>query len=267
MNRVGATAGLLIDIDGVLVVSWEPLPGAVDALARLRAADVPLRFLTNTTSRTRSQITASLKEAGFGVAEEEILTAAAATRSYLAEHHPGARCLLLNSGDITPDLVDVDLVAPAQLGDRSGGIDVVVIGGAGPEFDYDAMNSCFRALMDGAAFVAMLANTTWRTSAGLQLDAGAYVAALERASGREATVIGKPSPAMFDAGVRLLGLDASQVAMAGDDLDSDVRGAQAAGLTGVQVRTGKFRPEQLAEGAPPDVLLDAFADVPAWLGL
>jgi HAD superfamily hydrolase (TIGR01458 family) len=270
--RVGDTTGLLIDIDGVLVVSWAPLPGAVDALSQLRRASIPLCFLTNTTSKTRAQMTVSLREAGFEVDDDEILTAAAATASYLTERHAGARCLLLNSGDITDDLEGIDLITPAELvgGPRSDArpVDVVVIGGAGVEFDYDSMNVAFRALMGGASLVAMLANTIWQTNAGLQLDAGAYVAALERASGRHATVIGKPSTAMFDAGVRYLGVEAAQVAMVGDDLDSDVRGAQAAGLTGVQVRTGKFRPEQLlGDGVAADVVLDSFADVPRWLDL
>lgn len=270
MVPVTAVDGLIIDIDGVLVVSWEPITGAVDALATVRDTPVPMCFVTNTTSKTRADITAALAAAGFPVDEDEILTAVAATASYLDEQHRGARCLLLNSGDITEDLGDTQLVLPSEIADGSvaeESIDVVVIGGAGPEFDYDTLNIAFRALMSGAAFVAMLANTTWRTAQGLQLDAGAYVAALERASDRTATVIGKPSPAMFDAGVGHLGLEASRVAMVGDDLDSDVRGAMAAGLAGVQVRTGKFRPEQLADGGPePDAVIDSFADLPAWLG-
>ncbi|MDZ7678740.1 MAG: hypothetical protein U5K29_09315 [Acidimicrobiales bacterium] len=90
--------GLLIDIDGVLVVTWEPIAGAAEALGRLRAAQVPIRFATNTTSRTRPQIADALTDAGMPVEPDEILTATVATASYLRAHHPGARCLVLNEG-------------------------------------------------------------------------------------------------------------------------------------------------------------------------
>jgi len=114
--------------------------------------------------------------------------------------------------------------------------------------------------------VAMHRNMYWRTSAGLQLDTGAYVRALEEATGVEPVVLGKPSPDFFATGVTELGLDAGRVAMVGDDLHNDVLGAQHAGLRGVLVRTGKFRPEVLAASEErPDVVIDSFADLPSLL--
>ena len=260
-----APKALLVDIDGVLVVSWTALQGTRHAFDALRAAAVPLRFLTNTTSRTKASITESLQQAGFDVSPDEVLTATAATAAHLAAHDPSARCLLLNSGDdITEDLLGVTLVRPDAVDED---VDTVILGGAGPEFSYEALNRAFACVLDGAPLIAMHRNLTWRTSSGLQLDAGAYLAALELAAGIEATVIGKPSAAMFDAALTSLGLDASETAMIGDDIDSDVRGAQALGIIGVQVRTGKFRPLQLDRGEAPDFILDSFADVPHWMGL
>ncbi len=257
---MAAPQALLIDIDGVLVVSWQALPGAVEALAAVREA-VGVRFLTNTTSRTRAQITAALREAGFDVADDEVVTVAAAVADHLRREHPGARCLLLSSGDVTPDLPGVQVVTQPP-------IDVVVLGGAGPEFGYDALNAALAALLDGAALVAMHRNLLWRTAAGMQLDTGAYLAGLEAAAGVRATVIGKPERAMFDVALASLGVEARDAAMVGDDLDTDVRAAQALGITGVQVRTGKFRDGQLEDGGEaPDVLVDSFADVPGWWGL
>jgi HAD superfamily hydrolase (TIGR01458 family) len=255
---------LLLDIDGVLVVSWKAVPGAVDALARIRDAGIGVRFLTNTTSRTRQGIAEGLAGAGFDVAPEEILTATAAVTSHLHRHHADARCLLLNSGDGAADLTGVDLVGPDSDPDEAG---VVLVGGAGPEFSYDALNHAVAWLLAGAALVAVHRNVVWRTAEGLRLDAGPFVAALEQAAGVEATVVGKPSPAMFDAALDALGVTADDAAMVGDDLDSDTRGAQRHGITGVQVRTGKFRPEQLDRGEVPDVVLDSVADLPRWLGL
>jgi HAD superfamily hydrolase (TIGR01458 family) len=254
--------GLLVDIDGVLVVSWAPVPGAVAAFRDLRAAGVPMRFLTNTTSRPKSEIAAALRRVGFDVDDGEVLTVTAAAADLLAREHPGARCLLLSSGDVGADLAGVALVGPDA---GPGDVDVVLLGGAGPEFSYDALNRALRCLLEGAALIAMHRNLLWRTSAGMQLDTGAYLAGLERAADVEATIVGKPARAMFDAALAAVGLDAGEVAMVGDDVDTDVRAAQALGITGVQVRTGKFRASGLDRGPRPDVLLDSFADVPRWL--
>ena len=251
--------GLLIDIDGVLTVSWVPIDGVDDAMASLRSSDIPLRFATNTTTRTRAEVARLLREAGIPVEVDEILTAPAATAAHLRREHPGARVFLLNTGDLSDDLGGIDLV-------DSGPADVVVIGGAGVDFTHEQLNEAFRLILDGAAFVAMHRNMYWRTSAGLELDTGAYVRALEEATGVEPVVLGKPSPDFFATGVTELGLDTKRVAMVGDDLHNDVLGAQHAGLRGVLVRTGKFRPEVLAaSGERPDVVIDSFADLPSLL--
>ena len=249
--------GLLIDIDGVLTVSWVPIDGVDDAMASLRSSRIPLRFATNTTTRTRGQVARLLSEAGIPVEVDEILTAPAATAAHLRREHPGARVFLLNTGDLSDDLGGIDLV-------DSGPADVVVIGGAGVDFTHEQLNEAFRLILDGAAFVAMHRNMYWRTSSGLELDTGAYVRALEEATGVEPVVLGKPSPDFFATGVTELGLDAGRVAMVGDDLHNDVLGAQHAGLQGVLVRTGKFRPEVLAASDErPDVVIDSFADLPS----
>jgi HAD superfamily hydrolase (TIGR01458 family) len=192
---------------------------------------------------------------------EEILTAPTATAAHLRRHHPDARVFLLNTGDLTDDLGGIELV-------EEGPADVVVIGGAGVEFTHEQLNEAFRLILDGAAFVAMHRNTYWRTAAGLELDTGAYVRALEEATGAEPVVLGKPSADFFAAGVAELGAEAERVAMVGDDLHNDVLGAQHAGLHGVLVRTGKFRDEALERSDErPDAVVDSFADVPDLLGL
>jgi HAD superfamily hydrolase (TIGR01458 family) len=251
---------VLIDIDGVLTVSWQPLPGAVQAIAALRDGGLPFALLTNTTSRSRSWIAGALRSAGFPVGEADIYTAPVLTAAYLAEHHPGARCLLLNSGDIAADLSGVTLAT----GDQKA--DVVVVGGAGPEFSYAALNHAFRQLMDGAALVAMHRNLYWRTEHGLQLDGGAFLRGLEEAAGKQAMVIGKPAAAFFATALAALGAAAGTTIMIGDDLDNDVLAAQRHGMTGVLVRTGKYRHEALERAAAqPDHVLDSIAGLPLLL--
>lgn len=228
-DRTGPGAdGILIDIDGVLTLSWTPIDGASEALEILRRSGLPLRFATNTTTRTRAEIARRLTEIGMSAEPDEILTAPAATAAHLRRHHPGARCLLLNEGDLSDDLGDIEFVD----------------------------------------FVAMHHNLSWRTAEGFELDAGAYVEALRAATGTDPTVVGKPSPAFFRAGVAELGVDAERVVMVGDDIDNDVLAAQEVGLRGVLVRTGKFRQEALAGAARrPDVVVDSFAGVPSLLGM
>ncbi|MEV5987425.1 HAD-IIA family hydrolase [Streptomyces sp. NPDC052051] len=251
---------VLIDIDGVLTVSWQPLPGAVEALWEIRDRGLAFVLLTNTTSRTRGSIATTLSAAGFPVAAEDILTAPAVTAAYLADRCPGARCSLLNSGDIREDLTGVRLVEGDTVPD------VVIVGGAGPEFDYAALDRVFGQLRQGARLVAMHRNLYWRTDRGLRLDAGAFLLGLEKAAGTRAELTGKPSPAFFEAALARLGVRADQALMVGDDIESDVLAAQRVGLTGVLVRTGKYLPEvHRAASGEPDHVLDSFADLPALL--
>lgn len=257
MLRIDIDA-LLLDIDGVLVTSWQALPGAIEAIASLRELDVPFRLITNTTTHTRSGLTETLREAGFDFEPDEIVTAVSATAAHLRSDHAGAKVFVLSDGDPREDLTGVELV---DVDDA----DVVVLGGGCDDFSYATMNRVFRRLNEGAAFVAMHRNLYWRTSEGVQLDGGAFVAALEAASGVTPVVCGKPSADYFGAALETLGVTAGRAAMVGDDVVNDVSGAQAAGLTGVLVRTGKFRPEDLERGSP-DAVVDSIADVPGLLG-
>ncbi len=182
-----------------------------------------------------------------------------ATASYLRAHHAGARVFVLCDGDAREDLDGIDLVDVDEA-------DVVVLGGAGEGFTYKVLNGVFGQLAEGATLVGMHRNLYWRTAEGWQLDGGAYVAGLEEATGRKAVICGKPSAAYFEEALRLLGVPAERAVMVGDDLVNDVLGAQATGITGVLVRTGKFLPSDLErEEREPDHVLDSVADLPAWL--
>jgi HAD superfamily hydrolase (TIGR01458 family) len=255
-------SAVLIDIDGVLTISWKPLPGAVAALHRLRAAGLPLALVTNTTSRTRASIASALAAAGFPVTGGDILTAPVIAAAYLRDRYPGARCLLLNSGDIGQDLAGLTVSRP---GDPVPA-DVVLAGGAGPEFSYQALNQAFGQLQRGAKLIAMHRGLYWRTDEGLQLDTGAFLTGLEQAAGTEAEVVGKPAAAFFATALAHLGTGAAGTVMVGDDIETDVLAAQRQGLTGVLVKTGKYLPRthQAASGTP-DHVLESFAGLPTLL--
>ena len=248
--------GLLLDIDGVLTVSWEAIEGSVQAIASLSKREVPFRLATNTTTHTRRELAQILRAAGFDVHADDIVTAVVATARYLRATHPGARVFVLSDGAPDADMEGVTLV------DEPTSADVVVIGGACTAFDYDTLNGAFRAIVEGAPLVAMHRNFYWQTARGLELDGGAYVLGLEGATDVSATVCGKPSPAYYTAALEMLGLPPERTAMVGDDIVNDVVGAQAAGVTGILVRTGKFRESDLQGKGEPDHIVDRLADVP-----
>jgi HAD superfamily hydrolase (TIGR01458 family) len=253
-----AVAGLLLDIDGVLTVSWKAIPGAVDTLAWLRREGVPFRLITNTTTHTRRRLAETLGAAGLSVAPEEIVTAVVATAEHLRANFAGAKAFVLSDGDAGEDLHGVRVVETPE------DADVVVLGGAGDGFTYDALNRVFRRLMDGGALIGMHRNLFWRTASGWELDAGAYINGLESAANVSATICGKPTKGYFAAALGMLGVPPAHSAMVGDDITNDVLGAQAAGIRGVLVQTGKFQPEDLTS-ASPDVVLKSIADLPQWL--
>jgi HAD superfamily hydrolase (TIGR01458 family) len=247
--------GVLLDIDGVLVVSWEPIPGAAKAVEWLRARQIPFRLVTNTTTHSRDELGRTLRDAGIDVTGDEVVTAVVMTGAYLRSHHPGAKVFLLSDGDPSADLPEVELVEDEA--------DVVVVGGAGPDFSYERVNRAFGMLMDGAAFIGMHRNMYWRTKDGLQLDGGAFIAGLEEATGRTAVICGKPSATFFHEAAETLGTPPERTAMVGDDIVNDVLGAQAAGLVGILVRTGKFMtPDLERASSKPDRVIDSIAHLP-----
>ncbi len=257
MHRID---GLLLDIDGVLSISWEPIPGSIEAIDAFRRAELPVCLITNTTTHTRAALADTLRAAGFDVEPERIVTAVTATVEHLRTSRPGARVFVLSDGDARADMDGVTLVASPE------DADVIVLGGASEDFTYDAINRSFRRLMDGAALVAMHRNLYWKTAQGFELDAGAFVEGLEAAAGVTAVTCGKPSASYFHAALAVLGVPAERVAMVGDDIVNDVEGARAAGLTGILVRTGKYREGDLDRGTA-DAVVDSLADVSAWFGL
>jgi HAD superfamily hydrolase (TIGR01458 family) len=248
--------GLLLDIDGVLYVGGEPIAGAHEAFARLRATSADVRLVTNTTSRSRREVFEQLRDLDFDVALEEVLTPAAMAVSHCRERGYESVAVLV-SDRLREDLEELE---SSPAGDT---VEAVILGDLGEGFTPEVLNGAFRLLMDGAELVALQHNRYWRREDGLALDVGAYAAALEYASGREAIVVGKPAEEFFRAAMADMGLE--QAVMVGDDVEADVGGAMAAGLPGVLVRTGKFRHDALTARVTPTAIVDSIADVPELL--
>jgi HAD superfamily hydrolase (TIGR01458 family) len=253
-------AAILLDVDGVLHVSGEPIPGAVDAVRRLRAAGHRIRFVTNSTVMSRRQLADWLRGIGFSLEDSELQT----TGGVAARVLEGKRVLALTMPGILDDLNGIELIGMNA--------DAVLVGGAdeteepGRIYSYLNLNRAFLELIAGAELYCLHRNRWWQTADGPRLDAGAIVAGLEYAAGIEATVLGKPSPAYFAAAVDALDADPELAWMVGDDLEGDIAGAQAAGLRTVLVRTGKFRPDDLDHARiSPDGVLSSIVQLPDWL--
>ncbi len=243
--------GILLDLAGVLYVGDTPLPGAREAIERLHHARLPTRYLTNTTRSTRRAILDRLSRMGLSIPPDSLYTAPLAARRYVESH--GLRPYLLIHPNLKAEF--------AEFGE--GPYNAVLVGDGGEAFTYERLNCAFRLLLEGAPLLAMGNNRYFKERDGFSLDVGPFVTALEYAADVRATILGKPAPDFFRAAIADLGCKADEVMMVGDDVAADVIGAVSAGLQGVLVKTGKYRPgdEDQLKSANANVLADVTAAI------
>ncbi|MGX2038794.1 TIGR01458 family HAD-type hydrolase [Methylocaldum sp. MU1018] len=252
--------GILLDLDGVLCVGSRTIEGAPETVRRIRAEGYPIRVITNTSTQSLASLHGKLRQLGFDIDRAEILSAPQAVLRYL-KRCGGPPCALLLAEDVKRDFADI---AEADIDEA----EYIVIGDIGENWSYRILNRAFNRLMQGAKLIAVHKNRFWQTEAGLRMDIGGFVAALEYCSGIQATVMGKPSPDFFRIALQDMGLTAREAAIVGDDIDSDIGGGQKAGLTGILVKTGKYRESYVsASSIRPDKIIDSVNALPALLGL
>ncbi|MEM7398133.1 MAG: TIGR01458 family HAD-type hydrolase [Pseudomonadota bacterium] len=248
--------GVLLDLAGVVYEGDHVLPGAVEAVHRIHAAGLPIRFVTNTTTKTKAALLDRLTGLGLEISDEELFTPGQAARAWL------------DANDASPHL----LVHPnlesefADIPERPNR--AIVVGDAGQGFSFDHMNHAFRELIDGASFLALAKNRTFMDDDGkLSLDAGAFVTALEYSSQKNAIVLGKPSPDFFHAALSSMGTTPDSAVMVGDDAESDVAGARKADIAqAILVRTGKYRDgDEHRFDPPPTHVAKDLAEAAAWI--
>jgi phospholysine phosphohistidine inorganic pyrophosphate phosphatase len=252
--KLPGVRALLLDLEGTVYEAGRLVPGAAGALEELSARGFPYCFVTNTTSRPRSKIAAELSAMGVQAEPGRIFTAPLAARRYLLGRGM-TRCHLMVAPAVLEDFAGIEHVEESP--------EAVVVGDIGEGFRYAALNRAFRWLLEDVPFVTLARNRYYRAADGLVLDQGPFVAALEYASGREAVLVGKPSPEFFQPALELLSVPASAAAIVGDDIEVDIGGGQACGLAGVLVRTGKFRQAESARSRIlPDAVVGGLADLP-----
>ncbi len=246
---------MLLDLEGVLYEGDRPIEGATTAVARLREMGLDLRYLTNTTTRSRAGVAERLAGLGLTLGAETLFTPLAAARRLLIDWN-ARRIRLAAPQAAAADFVGLELA-------KTGPVDAVVVGDLYKEFDWDLINELFGLLRGGARLIALHKNRYCRREDGIGLDVGPFVAALEYAANTQAVVVGKPSPDFFQLALDDMGATAADTMMVGDDIDADIGGAQGAGLKAVQVRTGKYTESDLEHPTVrPDFHIDSIATLP-----
>lgn len=262
---------LLLDLDGTLYVDNQPLPGADAALRQLRE-HYSLAFITNTTTQNAASLVAKLNRLGIELTPQELFTPSQAALQFLAnwqaQHQRKPRVWPLVHTDL---LADFDTYASDDGLFDAHTPDVVVLGDIGERWSLALINQLFQAIHKGSQLVALHKNRYWQTGDGLKADIGFFVAGLEYVTSQQASIMGKPSADFFAQALARFNCSAAQSFMVGDDVDSDVGGAQAAGIRGILVKTGKYRPHYCEQSevkpwavvsditAVPELLNRAFA--------
>ena len=254
MKNFAQIKGLLFDLDGVLYVGSAPVAGAIKAVGKLRDSGLVCRFITNTSTLSLQSLHKKINALGFDIPQAEIISAPQAALNFLkTQNDPICRFLLA-------DDVKKDFAAFKQSDTEA---EYIVVGDIGNAWTYQMLNEVFACLMRGAKLIAIHKNRFWQTEHGLQMDIGAFIHGLEYASNSQAMMIGKPSADFFNIALADMQLSANQVLMIGDDIDSDIGGAQQVGIKSVLVCTGKYRQAYAdASNIKPDLLLDSIADLP-----
>ncbi|KAA8735500.1 TIGR01458 family HAD-type hydrolase [Acinetobacter qingfengensis] len=252
---------IIFDIDGTLHIDGQPIEGANLLIEQLRAQNYMIRFMTNTTTQNQEMLLQHLYQANIQAQSHEILSASEASRIYLREQQQ----ILQRKIKVWP-VVHANIVQDfSEFIHETQQPDFVVIGDIGEAWDYNLINQIFYALNQGAKLVALHKNRFWQTRHGLKVDIGLFIAGLEYVSRQDALIIGKPAVAFFQQVLRSAQCDESQAILIGDDIDSDVGGAQRAGIFGILVKTGKYRQAYHEQSKiRPDLVIESVADLSSY---
>jgi len=242
---VAGVRAFLLDLDGVIVLAGEAIPGAAEALTGLERRGMPYRIVTNTSAVSRETLSRWSAKLGAPIPPERFESALSASASWTARTFRDQPLYVLASDDAKTEFAGQRLLTHAEAGATGATAAAVVVGDSPEEATFENLNRAFRLIRRGATLVGMHRNPWWLTPDGPTLDSGSFVVGLEFAAEVRARIIGKPSPAFFSQAVRDLrkevghDLARSEIAMVGDDVRTDVRASQRAGLRGILVLSGK----------------------------
>ncbi|MEM7170402.1 MAG: HAD-IIA family hydrolase [Pseudomonadota bacterium] len=245
----------LLDLDGTVYRGSDPITGASAFVNRLKEAAVPHLFVTNRANRTVDEVSAQLNDLGVAAENHEVLTSAQATARYLGQ----GSCYVIGEAGLLGPLEEEGLTL---LPDGSTHCPDNVVVGYDRGITYQKLETAMRAILAGARFIATNPDPIITTEQGVSPENGAIVAALEAATGQRAEVIGKPERIIVDQAVAQIAIPEADIVMLGDNLETDVAAAQAAGTKSILILTGVSTREDLATSTHrPDWVVEDFDEL------
>lgn len=263
MNDVRA---LIFDLDGVIWRGQTPIPGAVEAVLKLRGSGRRCLYATNNSRLLQSEFAERLRGIGLELEDEEVVTSAAATAWHLQSHFQGRKfsAYVVGEHGIKTELERIggDVLSETDA-DLMASCDAVVVG-IDRFFSYEKLRLAQKLLLRGALFIATNSDWTFPTEDGVIPGAGSIVASVQAASQIEPLIIGKPSPAMLLGALERFGLEASTCVMVGDRLDTDIACGHRAQMRALWVATGVHTREQAQSARgdeKPDVMFENLSEL------
>ena len=239
-------------MDGVFIQSGNLLPGALETVNILKAKNIPFRFLTNTTTKSKKTLHKQLIRLGIKCEEKHIFSAGFAGIRTIIDMG-GPSCKLYISDDLKEDYKVFNL--------NNDSPELIVIGDY-KKWDTNLLNQAFNYVMAGANILALHVGKYYKTDTGFKLDAGAFVKAIEYSTGKKAIVVGKPNTLFFQEALHDLKLTQNDVLMIGDDLYNDIYGAKRLNIKGILVKTGKYSLENIQDSTiAPDGIIDSIGEI------
>ncbi|ADL49928.1 TIGR01458 family HAD-type hydrolase [Clostridium cellulovorans] len=246
------TKAIFFDLDGTLYFKGEAIEGAIETVNQLRDKGYICRFLTNTDGSTPKTILDRLRNMGFNIQLEEIYTPITASIKFL-ERIEGARIYPLMLDEVVDEYKNFNIGTEA--------VDYLVIGDCRDKISYDHLNTVFRMIGENTEIFVTQKGRYFYNADGKNIDTGAFAAMFEYATGKVAKVLGKPSKDFFNILLEDLNLEAGQVLIIGDDITTDIVGANTIGAKGALVKTGKYNDQRNLKVAEPDMILDSVVDL------
>lgn len=253
MEILNKTKGLLIDLEGVLYVGDDLIPGAIETITKL-SERFSIRYLTNTTTTSRNSIFKKLKKMNLPLREEHIFSPSIAITMYLKNHNINNIYLLTNP-DLHPDFSEYN------FDDKNP--QAIILGDVYKNFNWDSLNKVFQLqLKNNSILIGLHKNKYCKRDNQISLDLGPFVSALEYATSKKAIIIGKPSKDFFDLAINSLNLNKNEIFMIGDDINADIGGAKGQNISAIQVKTGKYQQNDESDDfVQPDYRVDSIADL------
>lgn len=247
--------GFLIDLDGVIYIENEVVPGAGEFISTLLKEDIPFVFVTNNSQRSPLDGVRKLAKMGIAVQEKHVYTSAMATAHFMGQQFPNGTAYLLGEGGLINSMIENRFT----LVDNNP--DFVVVG-EGINFTLEMVKKAINFILQGSKLIATNLDASPMKKGWNNLGIAAVVAMIEEATGKKAFSVGKPSAVMMRLARKHIGLMTNQVTIIGDTMTTDIQGGVSVGYKTILTLSGMTRREQLVDYPfKPDLIVDSVADI------